>query len=105
LAVGTYIVRVEKDGFRPASVTGLVLNASATVRADAVLEVGTSRQAVEVSASALALATENAKTSVTIDNKLVDELPLVVGGALRSPFNLAALTPEAKNLGRQCAFH
>jgi hypothetical protein len=104
LAVGTYIVRVEKDGFRPASVTGLVLNASATVRADAVLEVGTSRQAVEVSASALALATENAKTSVTIDNKLVDELPLVVGGALRSPFNLAALTPEAKNLGGDNGF-
>ncbi|OYW11047.1 MAG: hypothetical protein B7X34_03745, partial [Acidobacteriia bacterium 12-62-4] len=104
LAVGTYIVRVEKDGFRPASVTGLVLNASATVRADATLEVGTSRQAVEVSASALALATENAKTSVTIDNKLVDELPLVVGGALRSPFNLAALTPEAKNLGGDNGF-
>src|SRR5213078_1701503 len=30
---------------------------------------------------------------------LVDELPLVVGGAMRSPFNLANLTPEAKNVG------
>ena len=76
LQVGTYTVRVEKAGFRPASITGLVLNASATVRADATLEVGTSVTAVEVSASALALSTENAKSSVTIDNKLVDELPL-----------------------------
>jgi len=99
LQVGTYTVRVEKDGFRPASVTDLVLNASATIRADATLEVGTSVQAVEVSASALALSTENAKSSVTIDNKLVDALPLVVGGTMRSPFNLASMTPEAKNFG------
>ncbi|MCX6598331.1 MAG: carboxypeptidase regulatory-like domain-containing protein [Acidobacteria bacterium] len=104
LQVGTYSVRVEKEGFRPASVTGLVLNASATTRADAVLEVGTSTQAIEVSAAGLALSTENAKSSVTINNKLVDELPLVVGGTLRSPFNLAALTPEAKNVGGDNGF-
>ncbi len=104
LQVGTYTVRVEKAGFRPASITGLVLNASATVRADATLEVGTSVTAVEVSASALSLSTENAKTSVTVNNKLVDELPLVVGGTLRSPFNLAALTPEAKNVGGDNGF-
>ena len=104
LQVGVYTVRVEKPGFRPASVTGLVLNASATVRADATLEVGTSVQAVEVSATAIALGTENAKTSITMDNKLVDELPLVVGGTMRSPFNLAALTPEAKNIGGDNGF-
>jgi Carboxypeptidase regulatory-like domain len=104
LQVGTYTVRFEKEGFRPASITGLVLNASATVRADATLEVGTAVQAIEVSANALSLSTENAKSSVTIDNKLVDELPLVVGGTLRSPFNLAALTPEAKNVGGDNGF-
>lgn len=104
LQVGIYTVRVEKDGFRPASVAGLTLNASATVRADATLEVGAAAQAVEVSASAMALATENAKTSVTMNNKLVDELPLVVGGAMRSPFNLAAVTPEAKNVGGDNGF-
>ncbi len=104
LQVGTYTIRVEKQGFRPASITGLVLNASATVRADATLEVGTSVQAIEISASALALSTENAKSSVTIDNKLVDELPLVVGGTMRSPFNLATMTPEAKNVGGDNGF-
>lgn len=104
LPVGIYSVRVEKDGFRPASLTGIELNASSTVRADAALEVGASTQAVEVSASGMTLSTENAKTSVTMNNKLVDELPLVVGGALRSPFNLAAMTPEAKNLGGDNGF-
>src|SRR5689334_10816017 len=104
LPVGEYAVKVEKEGFRPATISGIVLNASATVRADAKLEVGSAIQAVEVSASALSIATENAKTSVTMDNKLVDELPLVVGGAMRSPFNLAALTPEAKNIGGDNGF-
>ncbi len=104
LQPGVYNIRVEKDGFRPASVTGIALNASATVRADATIEVGTAAQAVEVSASAIALSTENAKTSVTMNNKLVDELPLVVGGGMRSPFNLAALTPEAKNVGGENGF-
>ena len=104
LQVGVYNLRVDKEGFRPASIIGLVLNASATVRADATLEIGASAQAIEVSASALALSTENAKSSVTIDNKLVDELPLVVGGTMRSPFNLAALTPEAKNVGGDTGF-
>src|SRR5215470_15227197 len=84
LQVGIYRVDVSKEGFRPASLSGLVLNASMTLRADATLEVGAAAQAVEVSASALAISTENAKTSVTMNNKLVDELPLVVGGAMRS---------------------
>src|SRR5688500_14292696 len=65
LQPGVYNVRVEKDGFRPATLTGLVLNASATVRADTTLEIGAAAQAIEVSASAIQLSTENAKTSVT----------------------------------------
>jgi hypothetical protein len=99
LQVGTYSVRVEKEGFRPAVISGITLNAATDVRADATLEVGTTTTAVEVQASALQLATENAKTSVAVTNKLVDELPLVVSGTLRSPFDLASLTPESKNLG------
>ncbi|HYI95616.1 MAG TPA: carboxypeptidase regulatory-like domain-containing protein [Bryobacteraceae bacterium] len=104
LQPGTFNLRVEKEGFRPATLTGIVLNASATVRTDATLEVGAAAQAIEVSASAVALSTENAKTSVTMNNKLVDELPLVVGGTMRSPFNLAAMTPEAKNVGGDNGF-
>src|SRR5581483_7367014 len=34
-----------------------------------------------------------------VQNKLVDELPLVVGGALRSPFDLVSTVPEAKGSG------
>ena len=37
------------------------------------------------------------KESSTINNTMVQDLPIVVGGALRSPLDLASLTPEAKN--------
>ena len=88
---GRHVHRQGRKGrLPPGDGSGIVLNASMTVRADGKLEVGAAAQAVEVSASALAISTENAKTSVTMNNKLVDELPLVVGGAMRSPFNLAA---------------
>jgi len=104
LPVGPYTVRVEKEGFRPIVRSAIQLNAASTVRVDVTLEIGTALQTVEVSASAQLLSTESAKTSVTVTNKLVDELPLVVGGTLRSPFDLAALTPEAKNLGGDDGF-
>src|SRR5258708_5668313 len=104
LQVGIYNVRVEKEGFRPAALNGITVNAATNVRGDITLEVGTTQSVVEVQASALQLATENAKTSVAVTNKLVDELPLVVSGTLRSPFDLASLTPESKNLGGDNGF-
>lgn len=102
--IGIYTIRVEKAGFRPAVLSGLTVNAATSVRADVTLEVGASSQAVEVTATAVQLHTEDSKSSVTIANKLVDDLPLVVGGTVRSPFDLAVLTPEAKNLGGDAGF-
>ncbi len=54
---------------------------------------------VEVQANALQVNSEDARTSVTVNQTLVNELPLVVAGTVRSPFDLASLTPEAKNTG------
>ena len=54
---------------------------------------------IEVVANSALLQTERADTGRSIDAQIVEELPLVVGGALRTAFDLAALTPEAKNLG------
>lgn len=99
LPVGQYTVRVEKEGFKPAVRNEVTLNAATVSRLNVVLEIGTSQQAIEITANAVQLMTESAKSSVTVTNKLMDELPLVVGGALRSPFDLALLTPEAKNFG------
>jgi len=104
VAVGAYNILVQKEGFRPAELKGLGVDAATSVRADVILEIGASQQVVEVQAAAVQLHTEDAKTSVTINQKLVDTLPLVVAGSVRSPFDLAALTPEAKTLGGDAGF-
>ena len=40
-----------------------------------------------------------ARLPSTVSNRLIDELPLVVGGAMRSPFDLISTVPEAKTGG------
>ncbi len=104
LPPGNYSLRVEKEGFRAAVVAGISLNASATVRADATLEVGSTGQTVEVTADALQLHTEDAKSGVTITGDMVDKVAVVVSGNIRSPFDLAQLAPEAKQLGGDNGF-
>ena len=104
LAVGQYDIRIEKPGFgRPNS------GASRSMRQPACAPTPVSRWEPRRRRSrcrlpAVQLHTEDAKASVTISNKLVDDLPLVVGGAVRSPFDLASLTPESKNLGGDNGF-
>ncbi len=104
IAVGTYDVIVAKPGFRQAEIKGLTVDAGNTARADASLQIGQTQQTVEVQASAIAVNSEDARTSVTVNNVLVNTLPLEVSGAVRSPFDLAALTPEAKNVGGDAGF-
>jgi len=104
LQAGTYTVRVTKEGFRTSEEKNLALDAAKTERADAVLEVGASTQSVEVIASAVQLQSEDAKSSTTLQNKLVNDLPLVVGGTVRTPFDLASITADAKNLGGDNGF-
>jgi hypothetical protein len=104
VAAGTYTVRVQKAGFRTFELVNVPVDAATSVRADAVLEVGEARQTIEVQAAAVQLQAEDAKSSTTLQNKMVNDLPLVVGGTVRTPFDLASITPEAKNLGGDNGF-
>ena len=104
LPPSTYTIRVEKPGFRPSEETGLTLVAGGNVQADATLQVGAATQAVEVSATAVQLSTEDSKTSVTLENRLVQDLPLEVAGSIRGPFQLAGIAPDAKSLGGTTGF-
>ncbi len=104
VSVGTYEVRAEKEGFTQAEVKNVMVNAGETERVDVTLQIGQSRQVVQVDAAALQINSEDARTSVTVNQTLVNELPLVVAGTVRSPFDLAALTPEAKNTGSSEGF-
>ncbi len=97
LGPGTYRLEVTKPGFQSAIVDNIILTAGATARVDVRLQVGGVTQTVEVQSQNALVQTEDAKVSTAVSNKLVDELPLVVGGAMRSPFDLVTTVPEAKN--------
>jgi len=94
LPPGGYKVSARASGFRPVTRTAQLLTGQ-TLRADFTLELGTVSEAVEVSAVVNQIQTENSKIVSAVTNKMVDELPLVVGGAMRSPFDLSLITPEA----------
>ena len=72
------------------------VDAGSNVREDVHLEIGSATQTVEVQAEAVSLQTDNARSQTVITDKLIHDLPTVVGGNLRSPFDLAILTPESK---------
>ncbi len=100
LQPGVYRVEITAAGFKRFVQQNVVVAASTTVRLDAQLQLGQVTEQVEVTAALATLQTDDAKVSTQVQNKLVDELPLVVGGAMRSPFNLVAVVPEARGSGQ-----
>jgi len=96
LAPGAYKVEVSTPGFQSAIVDNVAVTPGGTVRVDVLLQVGGVQQTVEVQSRSTQVQTEDAKVTSGVANKLVDELPLVVGGAMRSPFDLVSTVPEAK---------
>jgi hypothetical protein len=95
LPPGTYNVRVEAQGFKSFEGTGFILPAGGSVTIDATLQIGSLTESVQVTAATAQIQTDNAKTATQVSNKLIDELPLVVGGAMRSAFDLAQIAPQA----------
>ena len=101
LSPGSYRIEITAPGFKRYVQDNVILAAASSVRLDAQLQLGQVSETVEVTAAATQVQTDNAKVSTHVQNKLVDELPLVVGGAMRSPFNLVAVAAEAKGDGQR----
>ena len=99
LPPGIYRIEASLSGFQSASVDGIRLTAGATARIDVTLSLGAITESVKVVAENRVLQTEDAKVSTNISNALIDQLPLVVGGAMRSVFDLVSTIPEAKGSG------
>ena len=96
LPPGPYRLEASLTGFRSSNVDGIRLTAGATARVDVTLNLGAIQESVTVVANSPLVQTEDAKISTNISNELIDQLPLVVGGAMRSVFDLVATVPEAK---------
>jgi Carboxypeptidase regulatory-like domain/TonB dependent receptor len=94
---GDYNVTVTAAGFKRYEHNYVTVSTASTVRLDAELVLGGVNEIVTVTSEVAQLQTETAKVSTSVQNRMVDELPLVVGGTLRSPFDLVSIVPEARS--------
>ncbi|MGH9657992.1 MAG: carboxypeptidase regulatory-like domain-containing protein, partial [Bryobacteraceae bacterium] len=93
LPVGDYNVTTEKEGFHKAEATGVVVNVGTTVRLDVQLSVGGVEQTVEVTAAAPLLEQQGANLGKVVPTRAIKDLPLFIGGGLRSNLAFVILTP------------
>ncbi len=76
LAVGTYDVRVEKDGFSPFLQTGVLLQANTQVQVEGLMQVRTAVEQVTVSSTPNLVQTNSSTMVQVVDSQRVADLPL-----------------------------
>jgi hypothetical protein len=91
LPVGTYVVKVEKNGFSLASYPAFVLTLNQVARVDVAMKIGQTTETVEVTGSAPLLATETTQVDTVINAATNDNMPL----ASRNYVQLTLLAPGA----------
>lgn len=93
LIPGTYVVKVEKTGFKSYVSKNVAVVGGATSTVNATLDPGTVTEIVEVTAPAVALQTEQPEIGTTISETLSQELPQLISGSNRQIDNFIFLTP------------
>lgn len=93
LPVGTYSVLIEKTGFRKSEARQVLVNVNTTVRLDLQLTIGGIEQTVDVTAAAPLLSTEGSNLGKVMPTRAIQDLPLFIGGGLRSTMAFIILTP------------
>ena len=93
LISGIYTVTVEKPGFKSSVQKNVVVQAGMQSTANATLMVGDVSSTVEVAAPEISLQTEQPLISTTIQHKLLEELPIVIGGSVRGIDAFMSLVP------------
>lgn len=95
LAIGRYDVAATLARFNPALAAGVAVSSGSSVRVDFTLSVGTAREAVHVIADVAQLQTASAMVTNTINQHLIDALPVGERDVLR----LALLAPTVTQRG------
>src|SRR5438876_5771269 len=93
LPVGSYTVTTEKPGFRKAEATNVRVGVNTVAGVDVTLTVGTVDQSVEVTSAAPLLETQGSNLGRIMAAKTLQDLPLTIGGGLRSPTAFIQLMP------------
>jgi len=81
LPTGSYQIIFEADGFKRLVRGGITLRATEVLRVDALLELGSVVESVEVTASLPRLQTETPEVGTALTNKQLVDLPLTFSGA------------------------
>ena len=90
---GNYRLSVSAQGFGEYVQNGLLVRVGYPIRQNVQLKVQSSVQQVDVAADASPLNFENAELRGSIDPQVIQEVPLLVSGSLRSAANFASLLP------------
>jgi Cna protein B-type domain. len=87
LIPGTYTVKIEKTGFSVGVLSSVHVDVSRTTSADLTLKTGSTTETMEVVAQEIALETTQPQLGTVIENKLVADIPTLIGGG---PGNIGA---------------
>ncbi len=94
LPPGSYKITAEAPGFRTSSNAGVALNAGTIARVDFRMQLGQTREIVEVTGEAAAVNTEDSKLAGTVTSTQIANLPL--NG--RNVYDLIQMAPGAVNV-------
>ena len=90
LPIGNYEIKAKASGFADSRVTGIMVNAGATVTANIRLQIGGTTTQVDVTASAGAVEPGRTAFGTTLDDSATSNLPLVS----RNPYNFILFQPN-----------
>ena len=97
LGIGKYEITVEKQGFRPYRVADINLTVGLTATVNAVMEVGSVSEAVEVKASAVQLEAQTSGLGKVVETRRIVELPLLGRNPLSLVSTAAGVIPTGGN--------
>jgi hypothetical protein len=109
MPAGNYELTVTVAGFKKYVRQGLTVQVAQTLRIDIPLEVGSTSEAVTVTAEAPLLKTESGELSHNVTTDRIDNLPLLPTGAsagnsgIRNPYAVVALMPGSYYIGTGAA--
>ena len=91
LPVGTYSISVEAVGFKKTISQSVPLSVNDSLTLDIKLEVGQVSEIVTISEAPAAVNTETSVLGKTVDNRTLNDLPILSGAGGRNPLALAPL--------------
>ena len=90
---GTYQLTITATGFGQYTQEGILVRVGYPIRQDVQLKLQATAQSVDVAADVSALNYENAELRGSIDPQVIQDVPLLVGGSMRSAANFASILP------------